>query len=143
MYDTPCISVSNKTFLPDPCTREESFDIVVATGMFVAANALLGALLVVILARLVHFLVRHAFFFTPGPPKRHILHMCHSLAVDIQCIPHSDLWNAFDSTLLSIHKTCKNKYMDVLIQDLHSSFCGIPMWEGWLGCRGFSSCCII
>ena len=56
-------------FLPDPRTREESFDIVVATGMFVAANALLGALLVVILARLVHFLVRHAFFFTSGPPQ--------------------------------------------------------------------------
>ena len=53
-----------RVFIPDLCTSEESFGIVFAVVGFVC-----GILMFVEVLRLVHFLLRHAFFFTPAPPK--------------------------------------------------------------------------
>ena len=64
-------------YLPDLCTREESFDMVAArfdvlmgvVALFCASMATGDVLAGCPALRFMHFLLRHAFFFNPGPPK--------------------------------------------------------------------------
>ena len=72
VHREPC-----QKYLPDLCTREESFDMVAArfdvlmgvVALFRASVAAGDVLVACPALRFVHFLLRHAFFFNPGPPK--------------------------------------------------------------------------
>ena len=62
------LHTQNNLHAPDPCTREDSFDIVTAMLeplTVVVAVAKVGLLVCPAL----HFLLLHAFFLSPGPPK--------------------------------------------------------------------------
>ena len=150
------IHVLWSAFLPDPCAREESFDIVVATFCLWVAAVACAAL------RPVHFLLRHAFFFVPGPPK-------HFMSRQSAHVPQFGCWHPahspqrplerFRLTLTVMEQIemckllekifCKGKYVcaldwvyqSVIIHVSSWSSCGFPVWEGLLTGGDFSSCC--
>ena len=86
---TQQLSELNKIIWPDPCTIEQTFDIVAA------AFSIFVALVTYALLNVVHFLLKHALFFTPGSPKHLIWdtpYKFYSLGADIHHIPCSELW---------------------------------------------------